>query len=83
MTTSEHPLQFSVLLSGLVKDECRWFGEGNTLISGGGIQRGMKVKPSRSPIETKVVSHALGRVKIPKELLSSFIQDRAYRNFRS
>jgi AraC-like DNA-binding protein len=40
--TSNHPLQFNVLLSGLAKDDCGWVGEGNTVISGGGIQKGMK-----------------------------------------
>lgn len=42
--TSDHPLQFSVLLSGIIKNDCGCIGEGSTVISGGGIQRGMKAK---------------------------------------
>ncbi|MBW4510683.1 MAG: AraC family transcriptional regulator [Scytonematopsis contorta HA4267-MV1] len=42
LPTSNHPLQFSVLLSGNIKDDYGRIGEGNTLISGGGIQRSMK-----------------------------------------
>lgn len=42
---SNHPLQFSVFLSGRIQDDDRgWISERNTVISGGGIQREMKVK---------------------------------------
>ncbi|MCU0532937.1 MAG: AraC family transcriptional regulator [Hydrococcus sp. Prado102] len=47
--TFDHPLQFGVLLSGVVIDECGYLGEENTFISGGGIQKAMKVKHLRSP----------------------------------
>ncbi|MDM9379795.1 AraC family transcriptional regulator [Chlorogloeopsis sp. ULAP01] len=47
--SSNHPLQFGVLLSGIMKDDdCGWIGEKNTFISGGGIQRKMKVKSFQS-----------------------------------
>lgn len=47
---SNHPLQFGVLLSGIVQDdESGWICERNTVISGGGIQREMKVKHFQSP----------------------------------
>lgn len=42
---SNHPLQFSVFLSGRIQDDDHsWISERNTVISGGGIQREMKVK---------------------------------------
>lgn len=40
--TSRHPLQFCVLLSGIVKSKFGCLGEGNTVISGGGIQKAQK-----------------------------------------
>ncbi|MDV2998173.1 MAG: HTH-type transcriptional activator RhaR [Chroococcidiopsis sp. SAG 2025] len=47
---SNHPLQFSVFLLGIIQDDERgWISERNTVISGGGIQREMKVKHFSSP----------------------------------
>ncbi|WP_138502812.1 helix-turn-helix transcriptional regulator [Nostoc sp. PA-18-2419] len=63
---SVHPLQFAVLLSGIIRQENGGqLGEGYTLISGGGIQRKMICLDSQSP------QVGIG-LCMPPELLATF-----------
>lgn len=64
---SNHPLQFCVLLSGIIQDDdCGWLGEKNTVISGGGIQREMKVKHFQSPRKVGI------DIEMSPDLLATF-----------
>ena len=64
--TSNHPLEFGTLLSGIMIDECGQFGEGYTFISGGGIQKKMTGKIFKSQRIVGVDIH------MPPELLATF-----------
>ncbi|MEH2273503.1 MAG: hypothetical protein V7K40_01385 [Nostoc sp.] len=62
---SVHPLQFAVLLSGIIRQENGGeLGEGYTLISGGGIQRKMTCLDSQSLVGISLC--------MPPELLATF-----------
>ncbi|MDM9379853.1 AraC family transcriptional regulator [Chlorogloeopsis sp. ULAP01] len=63
---AEHPLHFNVLLSGKRKSDYGTFGEGYTLISGGGIQPQMTE-------ETEKFQHILGvQILMPPSMLANF-----------
>ncbi|MBP5974013.1 helix-turn-helix transcriptional regulator [Brasilonema sp. CT11] len=61
-----HPVQFSVLLSGIVADQTsEYVGGGHTLISGGGVQRAIT-------IETRKSRHVGVSIHMPPDLLATF-----------
>jgi AraC-like DNA-binding protein len=61
-----HPLQFSVLLSGITRDDFGQVGGGYTVISGGGIQR------SRTQIYPKSQKFVGVDIEMPPKLLATF-----------
>jgi AraC-like DNA-binding protein len=64
--TSSHPLQFTVFLSGVIKNDCGYVGKASTVISGGGIQRAMKTGYFQN-------SRIMGiDIQMPPELLATF-----------
>ena len=65
-----HPVQFSVLLSGIVADQTgEYVGGGHTLISGGGVQRAMTV-------ETRKFRHVGINIHMHPDLLATFSPQR-------
>ena len=66
-----HPLQFSVLLSGVVGDgEGEYIGEGYALISGSGVQRAMTVTTRKSQRIVGVDIH------LPPDILATFFLEK-------
>ncbi|BAB73873.1 helix-turn-helix transcriptional regulator [Anabaena sp. FACHB-709] len=63
---SEHPLQFSVLTSGICRDNFGQVGGGYTAISGGGIQ------PSKNIFYTKSQKIVSVDIQMPPQLLATF-----------
>ncbi|BDA71234.1 transcriptional regulator [Calothrix sp. PCC 7716] len=61
-----HPLQFSVLLSGICRDDFGQVGGRYTVISGGGIQR------SRTQIHPKSQKYVGVNIEMPPQLLATF-----------
>ncbi|BDA71286.1 transcriptional regulator [Rivularia sp. IAM M-261] len=64
--TSNHPVQFGGLVSGVITDSCGYYGEGYTFISGAGVQKKMTWKVPKFQRIVAVDIH------MPPELLATF-----------